>query len=77
MIDVTQYVVLAVLAQNLFCLVACQAICAFIPVKKPPLAVHEIHAIVDVVKQFLIEPGVGRNNRLQLFRLDKDLPKLP
>jgi hypothetical protein len=77
MIDVTQYVVLAALAQEFFGFVAGQAIGAFVPVQNPPFPVHEVHAIADAVQQLLIEARVDRNNRvLQIFRFDNGPQKL-
>jgi hypothetical protein len=68
MIDVTQYIVLAAFAQDLFCLITGQTIGAFVPIENLPLPVDEIHAIADVIQQLFIEIRVGRNNRIvQLF----------
>jgi hypothetical protein len=76
-IDVTQYSVLAVFAQDLFCLVSGQAIGAFVPVENLPIPVNEIHAIADVIQQLFIEIRVGRNNRIvRLVRFDKASQRL-
>jgi hypothetical protein len=70
-VDVAQQVVLAGFAQQVFGCVAGQAMGAFVPILNPPLPVHEIHTIADVVQQLSIEGWIAWDNRiLWLFRFD-------
>jgi hypothetical protein len=74
-VDMAQNVVLAAFAQNFFGLVAGQARGAFVPIENPPLPVHKVDTIADIIQQLLIECGIGLNNRvLWILRFDKSPP---